>query len=69
MPDSTALSCGRPTVRDEFAATVDLLVELGFEGTWSLESVNGTLGECDNEPERLFAAAVADLAVLREILG
>ena len=56
-------------IRDEFTATVDLLGELGFDGTWSLEFVDGTLSELDNEPEKLFAAAVADLAVLREILG
>ena len=56
-------------IRDKFTTTVDLLGELGFEGTWSLEFVDGTLSESDNEPEKLFAAAVADLKVLREILG
>ncbi len=56
-------------IRDEFTKTVGLLNDLGFDGTWSLEFVDGTLSELDNEPEKLFAAAVADLAVLREILG
>lgn len=56
-------------IRDEFTATASLLRDLGFDGTWSLEFVDGTLSEHDNEPEKLFAAAVADLGVLREILG
>ncbi|MDE0066278.1 MAG: hypothetical protein OXN44_05315 [Acidimicrobiaceae bacterium] len=42
---------------------------LGFDGAWSLEFVDGTLSEHDNEPEKLFGAAVVDLGVLREILG
>ncbi len=56
-------------IRDEFTSTVGLLKDLGFDGTWSLEFVDGTLSETGNEPEKLFAAAVADLEVLREILG
>ena len=56
-------------IRDEFTATVDLLTQLGFNGAWSLEFVDGTLSESGNQPEKLFAAAVADLGVLREILG
>ncbi len=56
-------------IRDDFTETVGLLKDLGFDGTWSLEFVDGTLSETDNGPEKLFAAAVADLRVLREILG
>lgn len=55
-------------IRDELAATVSLLGELGFAGSYTIEFVHG-LGTDDDRPERLLRQAAADLAVLRELVG
>ena len=65
------LPVGQPPLadhREEFAATVTLLRELGFEGTWTLEFVHG-IGRDHDQPGPMLAQATADLAVAREILG
>jgi sugar phosphate isomerase/epimerase len=55
-------------IRDELAEKIALVRELGFDGTWTIEFVHGTGGEHD-QPESMFAQAVEDLAVLRNLLG
>ncbi len=60
-----------PTLADQRAdleAKVDLLGSLGFSGTWTIEFVNGVLS-ADDTPDHLVPQAVADLAVLRDVLG
>lgn len=46
---------------------IDLLGELGFEGTWTIEFAHG-LGTENDEPGYTFASAAADLSLLRELL-
>jgi sugar phosphate isomerase/epimerase len=55
-------------IRDELTEKIDLVRELGFDGTWTLEFVHGTGGENDH-PEAMLAQAAEDLAVLRDLLG
>lgn len=55
-------------IRPEVAEKVDLVRGLGFTGSWTLEFVHGTGGDHD-EPEPMFAQAIDDLAVLRDLLG
>jgi sugar phosphate isomerase/epimerase len=54
-------------IRDELVEKVSLVGDLGFAGTWTLEFVHGAGGDRD-QPEPMFARAVDDLAVLRDIL-
>lgn len=54
--------------RDDLAATVALLRSLGFDGSWTIEFVEGTSTERD-VPALLLAQAIEDLGVLREVLG
>ena len=54
--------------RDEFASTTELLAELGFTGTWTIEFVHG-LGTDRDTPAQMLAQAADDLTVAREILG
>ncbi len=54
-------------IRPELETTVELLGELGFDGTWTIEFVHGTGTEDDNA-DYLFERAVEDLAVLQELL-
>ncbi|MEZ5246746.1 MAG: hypothetical protein R2707_16745 [Acidimicrobiales bacterium] len=54
-------------IRDELVEKVSLVRDLGFDGTWTLEFVHGTGGD-DDRPEPMFAHAVDDLAVLRDLL-
>jgi len=64
------LFTGSPTlskIRDELVEKIALVRDLGFTGTWTLEFVNGTGGDHD-QPESMFAQAVDDLAVLRDLL-
>lgn len=55
-------------IRDSVAAKAALLAGFGFEGTWTIEFVHGTLTDHD-DPDRLMAQAIEDLAVLRAILA
>ena len=54
--------------RVRFEATVALLDELGFGGSWTIEFVHGLLTDGD-EPVALLDQAVEDLAVVRSVLG
>ena len=54
-------------VVDELATKVDLLTRLGFEGSWTLEFVEGVRTDND-EAGYLVAQAIEDLAVLRSVL-
>ena len=53
---------------DELVAKVELLRSLGFDGSWTVEFVEGVLTDHD-EPGALAAQAAEDLAVLREVLA
>ncbi|UDY34208.1 sugar phosphate isomerase/epimerase family protein [Dermatobacter hominis] len=53
---------------DDLGRTVALLRQLGFDGSWTLEFVEGVLTDHD-EPGALVAQAAADLSVLREVLA
>lgn len=53
--------------RDEARETVRLLRDEGFQGSFSIEFTAG-VGMPDENVEALFAAAVADLDLLRELL-
>jgi len=55
-------------VRADLAAKVAALGDLGFRGSWTIEFVHGVLGP-DDRPEVTLPQAVADLAVLRDVLG
>lgn len=55
-------------IRDELAEKVGVARELGFDGTWTLEFVHGTGDPAHDRPEPLFAQAVEDLGVLRDLL-
>ncbi len=55
-------------VADGLAAKVDLLRELGFDGSWTIEFVTGP-GTDGDRPAQLVDQAVADLAVLRSVLS
>lgn len=64
------LSTGSPTlseIRPELIEKIALVRDLGFDGTWTLEFVHGTGGP-DDRPDLMFARAVDDLAVLRDLL-
>lgn len=64
------LSTGSPTlaeIRPELIEKIALVRDLGFAGTWTLEFVHGT-GGADDRPDVMFARAVDDLAVLRDLL-
>lgn len=52
----------------ELRSTVELLRQLGFRGSWTVEFVAGLLGE-DDRPDRLVAQAAEDLGVLRSVLA
>lgn len=54
--------------RAELAAAATALRELGYRGSWTLEFVAGVLGPHDR-PEDTVPQAIADLAVLRDVLG
>lgn len=54
--------------RSDLEAKVALLRGLGFSGTWTIEFVQGVLS-ADDTPAHLVPQAVADLAVLRDVLG
>jgi sugar phosphate isomerase/epimerase len=55
-------------VVDEFATKVELLTQLGFDGSWTLEFVEGVRTDND-EAGYLVAQAIDDLAVLRSVLA
>ena len=64
------LFTGSPTlaeIRPELIEKIALVRDLGFAGTWTLEFVHGT-GGADDRPDVMFARAVDDLAVLRDLL-
>lgn len=52
---------------EDLAAKVDLLRSFGFDGSWTLEFVDGVLTDRD-EPDALVAQAAVDLDVLRAVL-
>lgn len=52
---------------EDLAAKVDLLRSFGFDGSWTLEFVEGVLTDRD-EPDALVAQAGRDLQVLRAVL-
>lgn len=54
--------------RADLTAKARLLDDLGFAGSWTIEFVHGLLTDHD-EPGPLLDQAIADLAVLRDILG
>lgn len=54
-------------IRAEVEAKVDLLLGLGYRGSWTLEFVHGTLTDHDR-PADLLAQAADDLLLLRELL-
>lgn len=54
--------------REELTQKVQLLRELGFDGSWTLEFVEGVLTERD-DPAVMLDRAVEDLAVLHDVLG
>lgn len=54
--------------REHLAERADLLAGLGFDGTWTIEFVHGTL-TADDRPEVLVAQAASDLSTLREVLA
>jgi sugar phosphate isomerase/epimerase len=53
---------------DELALKVELMRDLGFSGTWTIEFVHGVLTERD-APSHLIPQAARDLAVLNGVLG
>ncbi len=53
---------------DRLAAQVDLLDELGFVGTWTIEFVEG-VGTDHDHVAHLVDQACHDLAVLRDVVG
>lgn len=53
---------------DDLAAKVELLRRLGFDGSWTLEFVEGVLTDHD-EPAALVAQAADDLEVLRAVMA
>ena len=55
-------------VRGRLGATVDLLRAAGFDGSWTVEFVQGVLTD-DDRPELLVRRAAEDLRVLREVVG
>lgn len=57
-----------PDIVDTVRDRADRLRAMGFDGTWTLEFTHG-VGTDDDRPERLLASAIADLAVLREVVG
>ena len=52
---------------EDLAAKVELLRSFGFDGSWTLEFVDGVLTDRD-EPDALVAQAAVDLDVLRAVL-
>lgn len=65
------LSTGSPKladIRDELAEKVAVARELGFDGTWTIEFLHGTGDPELDRPETMFAQAVEDLGVLRDLL-
>lgn len=65
------LFTGSPTladIRDELAEKIDLVRELGFDGSWTLEFVHGTGNPQLDHPDTMLGQAVEDLAVLRALL-
>jgi len=55
-------------IADDVRARVARLRSRGFSGSYTIEFVNGVAGEADR-PEKTLAAAVRDLALLREVLA
>lgn len=55
-------------VADRLGHVATQLRERGFNGTWTLEFVDGILSERDT-PDELLAQAVADLDIVREVLA
>ncbi|NNE74699.1 MAG: sugar phosphate isomerase/epimerase [Acidimicrobiales bacterium] len=53
---------------DRLAGQITLLRSLGFAGSWTIEFVHGLMTEGD-QPQLLVEQAIADLAVLREVLA
>ena len=53
---------------DDLADRVALLRSLGFRGSWTIEFVHGLLTARDR-PEVLVEQAIADLAILRQVLA
>ncbi|MDH3707710.1 MAG: sugar phosphate isomerase/epimerase [Acidimicrobiia bacterium] len=65
------LGQGAPPLRDivdTVGDRVGRLQALGFDGTWTIEFTSG-VGTDDDRAARLFASAIDDLAVLREVLA
>ncbi len=54
-------------VRTELEARINLLDQLGFAGTWTLEFVHGLLTDADR-PGPLLEQAAVDLTLLRDLL-
>jgi len=55
-------------ITDQVQARADLLRSRGFDGTWTIEFTH-SVGSDDDRLEPLLESAVADLAVLREVVG
>jgi sugar phosphate isomerase/epimerase len=68
LDPTTAAAPPLAAVADDLARTVDLLRTLGFDGSWTLEFVEGVLTDHD-EPAALVAQAAEDLGVLRSVLA